>query len=108
MQLLRKLHQNYMQKNKAGGKDESKKDDKDTGVKNDKGRKPNFFERKRFVEYENTPYSDEENDGKAAGKGDKSKKPEVTKEVNGKNNVIKEPELVEESVSAPAAKKSKP
>lgn len=83
MQLLRKLHQNYVQKNrdsKAGGKDESKKEDKDTGAKNEKGRKPNFFERKRFVEYENTPYSDDE-DKPADGKGGKAKKPEVTKEI---------------------------
>jgi len=64
------------------------------------------------VNYENTSYSDEENNGKAAdGKGDKAKKPEVTKEINGNSIVTKEPlipEPVEESVSAPAAKKSKP
>lgn len=102
MQLLRKLHQNYIKKNgdsKAGAppngaKDESKKDDKDTGEKNEKGRKPNFFERKRFVNYENNSYSDDENNGKAAdGKGDKAKKPDVgvTKEIIDNNIVQKEP-----------------
>ena len=109
MQLLRKLHQNYVQKNrdsKISGKDESKKDDKDTGAKNDKGRKPNFFERKRFVNYEETALSDDEKDGK----NDKAKKPEVTKEIKDGAVVasVSEPIIQEESVSAPAAKKSKP
>lgn len=91
MQLLRKLHQNYVQKNRdskaasapaANPADVSKKDDKDTGEKNDKGRKANFFERKRFVNYEETSKSDEDkNDGKAADDKGKKKDAAVTKEV---------------------------
>ena len=54
MQLLRKLYQNYMKKDSKAAdgakEDGSKKDEKDTG--NEKGRKANFFERKRFVNYE--------------------------------------------------------
>lgn len=70
-----------------------KKDDKDTGEKNDKGRKANFFERKRFVNYENNSYSDDDDTGKKDGKDVKGKKLDtgVTKEIVDNNIVQKEP-----------------
>lgn len=58
------------------------------------------------MNYENTSYSDDENKA-ADGKGDKAKKPEVTKEIKN-GAVVEAPIMQEESVSAPAAKKSKP
>lgn len=61
------------------------------------------------MNYEETAFSDDENKA-ADGKGDKAKKPEVTKEIKDGAVVasVSEPFVQEESVSAPAAKKSKP
>lgn len=62
MTLLRKLHQNYLKSkdSKNGSKDD--KDNKDSADNNDfkKDRKPNFFERKRFLNYEKNEDSDDD------------------------------------------------
>ena len=46
-----------------GSKDD-KKDDKDASNEAAKGRKPNFFERKRFVNYEPNASNSDEDDPK--------------------------------------------
>ena len=87
MQLLRKLHQTYVKTKEGkapnGSKDDgAKKNNNDTSQDNGKGRKPNFFERNRFLNYEKTPDSDDENTtNKVEGKDEKNKKEPVTKEI---------------------------
>ena len=84
MQLLTKLHQNY--KNTKDGKapnGAAKKDDKDAGIDPAKGRKPNFFERKRFLNYEKTSDSGDEAANKVESKDDSKNKnkEKMTKEI---------------------------
>ena len=83
-----------------------------TDMKN--GRKPNFFERKRFLNYEKTSDSGDEKDGKEV---DNKNNKGVTKEIKNGNIVESKDapakpaaavDVVEEVVSKPGAKKSKP
>ena len=85
MQLLGKLHKNYMSsKDAKAAKDPSGKDTSDQNDFNNKGRKANFFERKRFLNYEKTSDSDDEKDGK---KDDGKKDAGVTKQIKDGNIV---------------------
>lgn len=62
---MNKLHANFQRgkdkEAKNGKNDATKKDDKDApGQNGEKGRKPNFFERKRFLNYEKNSDTDDE------------------------------------------------
>lgn len=111
IQLLTKLHQNWMVKN---GIKDSKGPNGTDNTEMVKGRKPNFFERKRFLNYEKTSDSGDEKDGKEA---DNKNNKGVTKEIKNGNIVESKDsaakpaaaiEVLDEVQSKPAAKKSKP
>lgn len=58
--LLKKLQQNHIDKKNKEAEAAKKGSDKDAdkSLDNGKGRKPNFFERKRFLNYENNEDND--------------------------------------------------
>ena len=85
MQFLKKLHQTYVRTKDGKAPDATKKDEQNTSTDQGKGRKPNFFERKRFLNYEKTSDSGDEAAAKADDKDVNGKKDPVTKEIkNGK------------------------
>lgn len=126
--LVKKLHQTYLKtkeaKNKVAQNDANKKnedkDEADKNFENSKGRKPNFFDRKRFLNYENNEDNDDSKsdikvDDKKQNDAQPSKDAPEKQLASDKEEPAKPPVLndmfeveEEEIVSMPAAKKSKP